>query len=88
MQTHMSVICLAGDDVYKLKKPVRFPFADFSTAEKREHFCREELRLNRRLCPELYREVVPLYETPDGSWSFCQDTGEIIDLAGGNGERH
>lgn len=80
-QTHMSVICLAGDDVYKLKKPVRFPFADFSTAAKREHFCHQELRLNRRLCPKLYREVVPLYETPDGSWSFCRDAGEIVDHA-------
>lgn len=80
-QTHMSVICLAGDDVYKLKKPVRFPFADFSTVEKREHFCHEELRLNRRLCPELYREVVPLYKTPDGSWSFCLHAGEIVDHA-------
>ena len=49
VQTHISYVLLAGDDVYKLKKPVRFAFLDFSTLERRRHFCHEEVRLNRRL---------------------------------------
>ena len=49
VQTHISVVFLAGDEVYKIKKPVRFAFLDFSTLERRRHFCHEEVRLNRRL---------------------------------------
>jgi hypothetical protein len=60
VQTHISIVCLAGDRVYKLKKPVTLPFLDFSTPALREHFCREELRLNRRVCPWVYLDVVPL----------------------------
>src|SRR5438874_7825584 len=48
VQTHISHVFLAGPYVYKLKKAVRFPFLDFSTAELRRHFCLEEVRLNRR----------------------------------------
>jgi hypothetical protein len=66
VQTHISVVCLAGDRVYKLKKPVRLPFLDFSTPERRRHFCAEELRLNRRLCPEIYLDVVPLCRGREG----------------------
>lgn len=69
-QTHLSVVCLAGDYAYKLKKPVRFPFVDFSTRELRRHFCEEEVRLNRRLCPGLYLGVAPLLRTAEGGWTF------------------
>ena len=62
-ETHMSWVFLAGDRVYKLKKPVRFPYLDFSTLERREAACRAELRLNRRLAPDIYLDVVPLTET-------------------------
>ncbi len=58
IQTHLSVVALAGDRVYKFKKPIRLPFADFSSLERRRHFCEEEVRLNRRLCPEIYESVV------------------------------
>ena len=58
LQTHISHIFLAGPYVYKLKKPVRFSFLDFSTVERRHHFCREEIRLNRRLCPVVYLDVL------------------------------
>ena len=50
-QTHISFVLLAGDRVYKVKKPVRFAFLDFSTLERRRHYCHEEVRLNRRLAP-------------------------------------
>jgi len=59
-ETHMSIVFLAGSQAYKLKKPVRFPYLDFSTLERREAACRAELALNRRLAPDIYREVLPL----------------------------
>jgi aminoglycoside phosphotransferase family enzyme/predicted kinase len=62
-QTHISVVALAGDYVYKVKKPVDLGFLDFTTLEKRLHFCREEVRLNRRLAPDVYLDVVPLVES-------------------------
>ena len=62
-ETHMSWVFLAGDRVYKLKKPVHFPYLDFSTLERREAACRAELRLNRRLAPDIYLNVVPLTES-------------------------
>lgn len=59
-ETHMSWVFLAGERVYKLKKPVRFPFLDFSTVARREAACRAELVLNRRLAHDVYLDVVPL----------------------------
>jgi aminoglycoside phosphotransferase family enzyme len=59
-QTHISYVFLAGDWVYKVKKPVRFPFLDASTLERRRALCRDEVRLNRRLAPQLYAGVLPI----------------------------
>ena len=59
-ETHISLVFLLDDDVFKVKKPLDLGFLDFSTLERREHFCREEVRLNRRLAPEVYRGVVPI----------------------------
>lgn len=60
IETHISWVLLAGDDAWKIKKPVRLPFLDFSTLEARRRLCEEELRLNARLAPSLYLEVVPI----------------------------
>jgi hypothetical protein len=60
-QTHISLVALAGDHVVKIKKPVDFGFLDFSTLAKRRARCHDEVRLNRRLCPAIYRGVVPLH---------------------------
>ncbi|MGD0948755.1 MAG: AAA family ATPase [Candidatus Binatia bacterium] len=60
VQTHISYVFLAGDEVYKVKKPVHFSFVDFSTLERRRHFCHEEVRLNRRLAPHVYIGVVAI----------------------------
>ena len=65
-ETHMSCVFLAGDRVYKLKKPVRFAYLDFSNLGRREGACRAELRLNRRLAPDVYLDVMPLTATPSG----------------------
>jgi aminoglycoside phosphotransferase family enzyme len=60
IQTHMSWVFLTDRLVYKLKKPVRFEFLDFSTLERRHHDCQEEVRLNRRLAQGVYLGVTPL----------------------------
>lgn len=65
-ETHMSWVFLAGHRVYKLKKPVRFPYLDFSTLARREAACRAELRLNRRLAGEVYVGMAPLLLTRQG----------------------
>ena len=66
VETHVSWVLLTGRYAYKIKKPVRLHFLDYSTLERRRVFCEEELRLNRRLAPELYLETVPIVRTPDG----------------------
>ncbi|WP_317619386.1 AAA family ATPase [Laspinema olomoucense] len=66
MQTHASFLLLTGDYVYKVKKAVNFGFLDYSTLEKRHHFCCEELRLNRQIAPQMYLEVVAVTKTDSG----------------------
>jgi uncharacterized protein len=65
-ESHISWVFLAGDHVYKLKKPVRFEFLDYSTRERRRFFCEEEVRLNRRLAPSVYLGVVPILRAAAG----------------------
>ena len=65
VETHISWVLLAGDYAYKIKKAVNLGFLDFSTLEKRRFYCAEELRLNRRLAPDLYLEVVPIAGSAD-----------------------
>jgi aminoglycoside phosphotransferase family enzyme/predicted kinase len=60
IQTHASCVFLTGKYVYKVKKPVDFGFLDYRTLEKRRHCCEQELALNRRLCPDVYLDVVPI----------------------------
>ncbi len=65
LETHISWVFLAGDFAYKVKKPVDLGFVNFSTRERRRHFCEEELRLNRRLAPDLYLDVLPIAGTAE-----------------------
>ncbi|MEG4967495.1 AAA family ATPase [Microcoleus sp. B6-A1] len=65
IQTHASFVLLTGDYTYKIKKPVNFGFLDYSSLEKRQHFCNEELLLNRRTAPEIYLEVLPIVQIGD-----------------------
>ncbi|WMP16481.1 bifunctional aminoglycoside phosphotransferase/ATP-binding protein [Thiothrix lacustris] len=60
IHTHISTVFLTGKFAYKIKKPVNFGFLDFSQLADRQHFCQEELRLNRRFAPKLYLDVVPI----------------------------
>jgi aminoglycoside phosphotransferase family enzyme/predicted kinase len=62
IETHISWVLLAGDLAYKIKKPVNPGFLDFTTLEKRKYFCDEELRINQRLAPEIYIDVIEIGE--------------------------
>ena len=78
--THISLVFLAGNYAYKIKKPLNLGFLDFSTLAKRLAACQDELRLNRRLAPDIYLEVVPIYfET--GKGFTLSPTGEPVECA-------
>lgn len=65
IETHISWVILAGDRVFKIKKPFKYSFLDFSTLEKRKYYCEEELRLNSRLAASMYNRVLPIIETSE-----------------------
>jgi len=77
LETHMSWVFLAGEEVYKLKKPLRFPYLDFSTLARREAACRAELTLNRRLAPNVYKAVLPMRWSSRGL--AIGGPGDIVD---------
>jgi len=79
LETHISWVVLTGDWAYKLKKPVDFGFLDYSSLERRRSFCYEELRLNGRLAPDIYVEVVTL-NAQDGKICF-EGSGEVLEYA-------
>ena len=83
VQTHISYVFLAGDVVYKTKKPVDFGFIEQLTVERRHAFCDAEVRLNRRLAPDVYLDVVPVVQRPDGSFAVDapEGTGEVVEWA-------
>ena len=84
-ETHMSWVFLAGARAYKLKKPVRFSYLDFSTQARREAACQAEIKLNRRLAPDVYLEVASLTtalpSTCSGSYAALSlgGPGPIVD---------
>src|SRR5215469_13648712 len=70
IETHVSLVFLAGDRAYKLKRAVQYPYLDFSTAERRKASCEAELALNRRTAPALYLETRGIFRTSAGRLSF------------------
>ncbi len=80
VQTHISLVFIADDYVYKVKKPVNFGFLDFTSLEKREYYCHQEVRLNQRLAEEVYIGVLPI--TFDGSMHRVGGSeGETVEFA-------
>lgn len=80
VQTHISLVFLADQFVYKIKKPVNFGFLDFSTLEKRRYYCHQEVKLNRRLTRDIYLKVLPvLFDSR--SYSLGPGEGEIVEYA-------
>lgn len=80
VETQLSWV-LIGPEVYKVKKPVSYPFVDFLSFEARERACRNEVRINRRLAPRTYLGVVPVRRRSDGRFTLDAGGGPIIEWA-------
>jgi Uncharacterized protein conserved in bacteria len=78
IQTHISSVLLAGEYVYKFKKPVNFGFLDFSSLEQRRACCEQEILLNRRLCPEIYLGLMTVTAEPDGTFAL-NGAGPVVE---------
>jgi aminoglycoside phosphotransferase family enzyme len=78
-ETHISYVLLTGEYVYKFKKPVDLGFLDFTTLDKRKYYCEEELRLNRRLAPEMYLAVVSVHG--DAEHPVVEGEGPLLEYA-------
>ena len=79
IETHISWVLLTGSFAYKIKKPVDLGFVNFTTLERRLHFCTEELRLNRRLAPDMYAEVIAISGSPESP--HIEGRGPAIEYA-------
>jgi aminoglycoside phosphotransferase family enzyme/predicted kinase len=79
LTTHISWVFLTDLDVWKLKRPVDYGFVNYTTLERRQRSCEDEVRLNRRLAPDVYLGVVPVRLGPRGHW-FGLD-GDVVDYA-------
>jgi len=79
IQTHASWIFLTDTYAYKIKKPVDYGFLNFSTIDRRRFYCNEEIRLNKRLCPDIYECVVDVVQTNEGAAFYGK--GSVIDYA-------
>ncbi|MDX9788425.1 MAG: AAA family ATPase [Desulfobacterales bacterium] len=78
-ETHISMVFLTGRVAYKIKKSVNLEFLDFTTLEKRRHFCRREVVLNRRLSEDIYLSVVKIYW--DGERYALKGPGSVVEYA-------
>lgn len=81
IQTHISHVLLAGDYAYKIKKPLNLGFLDFTSLDRRKYYCEEELRLNRRLAPEIYLDCLPISGDADHPILDAAASGPIIEYA-------
>ncbi|NOQ90232.1 MAG: aminoglycoside phosphotransferase, partial [Gammaproteobacteria bacterium] len=79
IETHISWVILTGDYAYKIKKPVNFGFLNFSTLEKRHTYCKQELKLNRRLAATIYLEVVSITGTQNRP--VISGSGDVLEYA-------
>ena len=66
LETHSAMVFLAGDRALKLKRAVRYDYLDFSTAERRRHWCEAKVALNRRMAPAIYRGTAVVTRESDG----------------------
>lgn len=80
VETHGAIVFLAGSEVFKIKKAVKFPYMDFSTLERRRQVCERELEINRPSAPDIYIEVVAIRRAPEGHLTFG-DNGEPVEWA-------
>jgi aminoglycoside phosphotransferase family enzyme/predicted kinase len=81
-ETHISWVLLAGDRAYKLKKPLRLAFLDYGSLQRRRELCHEEVRLNRRLAPGIYRRVCAIVESDGGGVRIAaEDAAGAVEYA-------
>jgi aminoglycoside phosphotransferase family enzyme/predicted kinase len=80
-ETHISWVFRAGDLAYKLKKPLVLPFLDYGNAARRGEMCEEEVRINRRLAPRIYRQVVSIVPRGEGFALAAADDRDAVDYA-------
>ncbi len=80
VETHISWVILCDTFVYKIKKPMQYSFLDFSTLERRKHFCERELELNQRFSKNIYLDVLPIYES-QGHFTVGGNEGTLVDYA-------
>ena len=80
IETHGNLVFLAGDEAWKIKRAVRFPYMDFSTLELRHKACLAEMEVNHRMAPDLYIACVPITRGPDGGLAFDGD-GDVLEWA-------
>lgn len=79
IETHTSWVILTDHFAFKIKRPVKYSFLDYSDLSKRKHYCMRELELNRRLAPDIYYDVVPVYEEAGGKGK--KQKNGVIDYA-------
>jgi aminoglycoside phosphotransferase family enzyme/predicted kinase len=79
IDTHISVIFLAGDHAYKLKRALRTSYLDYRSLESRRHFCEQEVVVNRRTAPDIYLAAIPIRLTEAGRLVLSGAAGEIVD---------
>lgn len=80
VQTHISIVLITDNYVYKIKKPVDFGFLDFTTLEKRKFYCHQEVVLNRRFSKDMYLDVLPVLFDGSG-YRIGKGNGEVVDYA-------
>ncbi len=78
IDTHISIVFLAGDRAIKLKRAVKYPYLDFSTPEIRREICEREVAINRRTAPDIYLDAAPVTREADGSLAL-DGSGEPVD---------
>ncbi len=77
-ETHISIVFLAGQSAYKMKRAVAYPYLDFSTLERRRDLCEREVSINSRTAPEIYRGIVPVTRNQNGELALGGD-GEPVE---------
>ncbi|HVX26000.1 MAG TPA: hypothetical protein VHB70_06645, partial [Parafilimonas sp.] len=80
IETHISWVIICDDFVYKIKKPIKYSFLDFSTLEKRKFYCEREVELNNRLTKNIYLGVLPVKKVAS-KFFIGNDEGEVVDYA-------
>jgi uncharacterized protein len=78
IETHISIVFLAGDRVFKLKRAVKYPYLDFSTLQKRRQYCEAEVAVNKRTAPELYKGIVPVTRDKNNNYEI-NGKGNVVE---------